>query len=89
MTGPRGPARGPGRWRVLVSGSSTPQRLRRLGALLALACLVTALVSALAGTTRADAVGADGARLATLDFDAGELYRSLNEAGALASFSDR
>jgi hypothetical protein len=78
-------ARHASRLRVLASGTATPQRLWRLGALLVVACLVTALVSTLAGSPRTDAVGAGGARLAALDTDATQLYRSLNEAEATAS----
>ena len=85
MTDPMHPRRVVGRLRALLSGRATPQRLRRLGALLVIGCLATALASGLTGWSRADAVGAGGDRLAALDFDAAELYRSLNEAGALAT----
>ncbi|OZM83513.1 hypothetical protein CFP66_03130 [Pseudonocardia sp. MH-G8] len=79
------PAKAPRSWRGVVLGTATPQRLGRLSALLVVGCLLTALVSALAGGARADAVGAGGTRLAALDTDAGQLYRSLNEAEAMAT----
>jgi hypothetical protein len=68
-----------------VLGSATPQRLGRLSAVLVVGCLLTALVSGLAGSARADAVGAGGTRIAALDTDASQLYRSLNEAEAMAT----
>jgi hypothetical protein len=71
-------------WRRILLGTATPQRLERLRALLVVACLATALVSALAGWARADAVGAGGTQVAAADTDAGQLYRSLNEAEAMA-----
>lgn len=73
------------RWRTLLSGTATPDRLWRLAAMLAVGCLVTALVSMLAGLVRTDAVGAGGARIAALDTDATQLYRALNEADTTAS----
>ena len=73
------------RWRTLVSGTATPHRLWRLGVLLVVGCLVTALVSLAAGSARSAAVGAGGARIAGLATDANQLYRSLNEADAMAS----
>jgi hypothetical protein len=72
-------------WRRVVFGTATPRRLERLRALLVVACLATAVVSALAGWTRADAVGAGGTEAAAADTDAGQLYRSLNEAEAMAT----
>jgi hypothetical protein len=80
---PAGPA-GPS-WRGVVLGTATPQRLGRISALLVALCLVTAVVSGVSGWVRADAVGAGGTRLAALDTDASQLYRSLNEAEAMAT----
>ncbi|GAA5131817.1 hypothetical protein [Pseudonocardia adelaidensis] len=71
-------------WRRVLLGSATPQRLERLRAALVVACLATAVVSALAGWARADAVGTGGTQVAAADTDAGQLYRSLNEAEAMA-----
>ncbi len=76
---------GVARWRTLVSGTATPHRLWRLGALLVVVCLAAALVSLVTGSARSDAVGAGGARIAGLATDANQLYRSLNEADAMAS----
>lgn len=72
------------RWRALT-GSATPGRLRRRMALLVLGCVLTAILSAVAGTDRTDATGDAGARLSALDFDASELYESLNGANASAA----
>jgi hypothetical protein len=74
-----------GVWRRAVVGTATPHRLERLRALLVVACLATAVVSALAGWERVDAVGAGGTEAAAADTDAGQLYRSLNEAEAMAT----
>lgn len=71
-------------WRRVLVGTATPQRLERLRVLLVAACLATAVMSALAGWARADAVGAGGTQAAAADTDAGQLYRSLNEAEAMA-----
>lgn len=73
------------RWRALASGATTPDRLWRFGVLLVVACLATALVSLLAGLARQDAVGAGGTRIAALNTDTAQLYRSLNEADTMAS----
>ncbi len=73
------------RWRTLTSGTTTPDRLWRVGALLVVACLATAMVSLLAGLDRRDALGAGGTRVAALNTDSAQLYRSLNEADAMAS----
>jgi hypothetical protein len=79
-------AQAPGRsWQRVVVGTATPQRLGRLSALLVAGCLLTALVSGLTGWARADAVGAGGTRVAALDTDTVQLYRSLNEAEAMAT----
>jgi hypothetical protein len=67
-----------------VFGTATPHRLARLRALLVVACLVTAVVSAVAGWSRADAVGTGGTRVAAAATDAGQLYRSLHEAETMA-----
>jgi hypothetical protein len=72
-------------WRAVVAGRATPYRLMRLAAVLAGACMVTALVSVLAGSVRTDAVGAGGTRTAALNTDLAQLYRSLNEADAMAT----
>jgi hypothetical protein len=75
----------PSRWRALASGATTPDRLWRFGVLLVVACLATALVSLLAGLSRQDAVGGGGTRIAALNTDTAQLYRSLNEADTMAS----
>lgn len=79
------PEREPPRWRVLAVGATTPDRLTRIGTVLVVACVVTAVLSFLAGSARANAVGERGARLAALNTDTALLYRSLQEAHALAT----
>ncbi|MBO0875343.1 MAG: hypothetical protein J2P19_18325, partial [Pseudonocardia sp.] len=73
------------RWRALASGTTTPDRLWRFGVLLIAACVAVALVSLLAGLSRQEAVGAGGTRIAALNTDTAQLYRSLNEADTMAS----
>jgi hypothetical protein len=73
------------RLRVLATGSATPDRLRRVGAVLAVGFLLTAVASLGSGLARTDAVRDDGARAAALAADAAELYRSLADADAMAT----
>ncbi|MCD2195412.1 hypothetical protein LQ327_18745 [Actinomycetospora endophytica] len=77
--------RGPSRWRRFVAGGTTPGRLWRWGVALVLACLLTATVSAFSGSTRTNAAGDDGIRLASLDYDTAELYEALEGANASAA----
>ncbi|HVH23166.1 MAG TPA: hypothetical protein VNA11_11985 [Pseudonocardia sp.] len=71
--------------RTLLTGAATPDRLRRVGAVLVLGCLLFALVSALSGVTRTDAVQDAGSRLAALNADAAQLYQALADADAMAT----
>jgi hypothetical protein len=71
--------------RVLRAGSTTPERLRRVGAGLVAGCLLTAVVSALGGLAHTGAVHESGTRIAALSADAAELYRSLADADATAT----
>jgi hypothetical protein len=48
-------------------------------------CLLTALTSVLGGLAHTDAVHDSGTRIAALDSDAAELYRSLADADATAT----
>lgn len=82
---PAAPARSPSRWRRVITGATTPGHLWRVGVALVLVCLLAAAVSALSGLARADAVGADGIRLASLDYDTAELYEALEGANASAA----
>jgi hypothetical protein len=80
-----GSVRHPSRWRRVIAGGTTPGRLWRLGVLLVLACLLTGAVSTLSGSTRTDATGDGGIRLASLDYDTAELYEALEGANASAA----
>jgi hypothetical protein len=73
------------RWRRVIAGTTTPGHLWRVGVVLVLACLITATVSARSGSTRTDAVGDGGIRLASLDYDTAELYEALEGANASAA----
>jgi hypothetical protein len=70
---------------LLRAGSTTPERLRRVAAGLVVGCLLTALTSVLGGLAHTDAVHDSGTRIAALDSDAAELYRSLADADATAT----
>lgn len=88
VAGPRATTdtlRDPSRWRRVLAGGTTPGRLWRWGVALVLACLLTAMVSGLSGSTRTNATGADGVRLASLDYDTAELYEALEGANASAA----
>ena len=71
--------------RTVLTGSATPDRLRRVGAVLVLGCLLFAVVSALSGASRAEAVRDAGTRLAALNADAAQLYQALADADAMAT----
>ncbi len=79
------PTSEPGRRRVPWSGPSTPDRLRRVGAVIVVGCLVTAVVSLVSGVARTDAVSECGGRVAAITADAAELYRTLADADASAT----
>ncbi|MDL5158914.1 hypothetical protein [Actinomycetospora termitidis] len=69
----------------LLTGTRTPARLWRRGALLATLCLLTAVLGVLAGYARTDATGETGVRLATIEYDVAEMYQALNGANASAA----
>lgn len=71
--------------RVWRRGSATPDRLRRVGAVLVIGCLLTALVSLLGAVSRAGAVRDGDTRIAALTSDAAALYQSLADADAMAT----
>jgi hypothetical protein len=73
------------RVRELVAGGATPQRLRRVGAVLLVGALLAGVVGLAGGLSRTSAVGDEGARLAALSADAAEIYRSLADADAMAT----
>jgi hypothetical protein len=73
------------RLRVLATGPTTPDRLRRLGAVLVMGCLLAGTVGLIDGAARADAVREGGSRIAAVHDDAAELYRSLADADAMAT----
>jgi hypothetical protein len=73
-------------WRRAVgTGSTTPERLRRVAAVLVVGCLVGALVSVLGGAQRAAAVQEAQTRISALTADSAEIYRSLADADAMAT----
>lgn len=71
--------------RDLLSGPATPSRLRRTGLVLVIGCLLFALVGLISGSARTVAVSDAGDRLAALNADAADLYRSLAGADAAAT----
>ncbi|TQM45278.1 hypothetical protein [Pseudonocardia cypriaca] len=73
------------RFRVLAAGPSTPDRLRRLGAVLVLGCVLAGVFSLVDGSARTEAVREGGTRIAAVHADAAELYRSLADADAMAT----
>jgi hypothetical protein len=73
------------RVRELAAGGATPQRLRRVGAVLLVGALLAGVVGLASGLSRTGAVGDEGARLATLSADAAEIYRALADADAMAT----
>ncbi|HZG92342.1 MAG TPA: hypothetical protein VEZ42_19215, partial [Pseudonocardia sp.] len=68
-----------------LTGSSTPERLRRVGLLLVLGCAVAAVVSVVSGLDRTSAVRESDTRTAALASDAAALYQSLADADATAT----
>lgn len=71
----------PSRW----TGPRTPARLRRIGVVLTLAGLITAVISLVGGTSRVGAIDEAGNRDASLARAAGEIYRALADADAMAT----
>ncbi|TDP92942.1 hypothetical protein [Labedaea rhizosphaerae] len=67
------------------TGPRTPARLRRIGVVLTLASLVTAVLSLVGGTTRTSAVTDVGNRDTSLTQVAGEVYQALADADAMAT----
>jgi hypothetical protein len=73
-------------WRRAVgAGSTTPERLRRVTAVLVVGCLASALVSVLAGVERTSSVQEARSTISALTADSAELYRSLADADAMAT----
>jgi hypothetical protein len=70
---------------LLATGSTTPDRLRRLGAVLVVGCLLAGVVGLIDGAARAEAVSEGGTRIAAVHDDAAEVYRSLADADAMAT----
>lgn len=71
--------------RELTRGSATPQRLRRVGAVLVVGCLLTGLVGLVSGLSRADSASDGATRIAALTADAAGLYHALADADAMAT----
>lgn len=68
-----------------LAGGSTPARLRRVGVVLVLGCLVAAAVSLGSGLTRSDAVRDGDTRISELTTDAAAIYQALADADATAT----
>lgn len=71
--------------RDLWSSPATPNRLRLIGLVLVIGCLLFALVGLISGSARTAAVADAGDRLAALNADVADLYRSLADADAAAT----
>jgi hypothetical protein len=81
-----GGATGPQRSRLLQwTGPRTPAQLRRIGVVLTLAGLVTAVISLVSGTSRVGAIDEAGNRDASLAQAASEIYQALADADAMAT----
>ena len=74
-----------GGWALSLTGTTTPARLRRVGAVLVLGCVAAAVVSLLGGLDRAEVVGDADTRLAALTTDAAVIYQVLADADASAT----
>lgn len=70
---------------MLARGTDTPDRLRRVAAVLVVGCVLTAVVSVAGAVIRTEAVHDGGTRVASLAADAAELYRCLADADAMAT----
>jgi hypothetical protein len=73
------------RLRTAVGGRATPDRLRRVAAVLVLACLLVAVVSIVSGARRTAAVTDAGGRIADLTAGSAQLYRALADADAMVT----
>ena len=73
------------RLRGFATGPTTPDRLRRVGAVLVVGCLLAGAFGLFDGVARTDAVDEGGTRIAAVHADAAELYRSLADADAMAT----
>lgn len=71
--------------RILGSGTTTPERLRRIEVLLVLACLLYGVLGVVGGTARSHAVHDGRVRVAALTTAVAELYQSLADADAAAT----
>jgi hypothetical protein len=81
-----GGATGPQRSRLSQwTGPRTPAQLRRIGVVLTLASLITAVISLVSGTSRVGAIDDAGNRDASLAQAAGEIYQALADADAMAT----
>jgi hypothetical protein len=69
----------------VVGSAATPDRLRRVEAVLVLAALVVGVLGVLGGMTRVDAVHDARTRIAALTTSAADLYQSLADADAMAT----
>jgi Tfp pilus assembly protein PilN len=72
-------------WRRAAGSATTPERLRRVVAVLAIGCLASVLLSVLGGVERTSSVQEAQTRISALTTDSAELYRSLADADAMAT----
>jgi hypothetical protein len=71
--------------RIAGSGTTTPERLRRVGVVLVVGCLVLGVFGVLGGMARSNAVHDARTRVAELTDAAADLYQSLADADAMAT----
>ncbi len=71
--------------RVLGTAATTPERLRRVEAVLVVAALALGVLGVLGGMTRVNAVHDARTRIAALTAGAADLYQSLADADAMAT----
>ncbi len=71
--------------RVVGTAATTPERLRRVEAVLVVAALALGVLGVLGGMTRLDAVHDARTRIAALTTGAADLYHSLADADAMAT----
>ena len=73
-------------WRWAVgAGATTPERLRRVAAVLVVGCLAAALAGVVSGAARTASVQQARTTISALTADSAEIYRALADADAMAT----